>query len=70
MYVNIINILITHINTNVLKDNMIFFHTQFPAPVNVNVLDAKMASMKIYLKLKIQIKMIAVVMKMKYQITV
>ena len=59
-------------NANVLQDNLyIFFHTEFPAPVNVNVLDAKMASMKIYLKLKIQVKMIAAaVMKGKYQITV
>ena len=44
-------------NANVLQDNIIFFHAEFHAPVNVNVLDAKMASMKIYLKLKIQVKM-------------
>ena len=57
-------------NANILQDNIIFFHTEFHAPVNFSVLDAKMASLALYLKLKIQVKMIAVVMKVKYQITV
>ena len=57
-------------NAKVLQDNIIFFHTEFHAPVYVSVLGAKMASLALYLKLKIQVKMIAVVMKVKYQIIV